>query len=90
MGDAMNKIDLIIEVLENSEPTGAGWVHVHEQKHQAALAAARELKQINSDMLSALRAIVAVAETETSFSMQTIKDCANIAIKQAKGNYENN
>ena len=40
----MNKIDLIIEVLENSEPTGAGWVHVHEQKHQAALAAARELK----------------------------------------------
>lgn len=40
----MNKIDLIIEVLENSEPTGTGWVHVHEQKHQAALAAARELK----------------------------------------------
>lgn len=40
----MNKIDLIIDALENSEPTGTGWVHVHEQKHQAALAAARELK----------------------------------------------
>jgi hypothetical protein len=38
------------------------------------------------DMLSALRAIVAVAETEKhSFSMHNIKDCANIAIKQAKG-----
>jgi NAD(P)H-flavin reductase len=37
------------------------------------------------DMLSALRAIVAVAKTETSFSMQTIRDCANIAIKQARG-----
>ena len=84
----MNKIDLIIDALENSEPTGTGWVHVHEQKHQAALAAARELKHINSDMLSALRAIVAVAKTEDSFSMQTIKDCANIAIKQARGDHD--
>jgi hypothetical protein len=42
-----------------------------------------ELQQANADMLSALRAIVAVAEFEDSFSMQTIKDCANIAIKQA-------
>ena len=41
------------------------------------------------DMLSALRAIVAVAETEKhSFSMHNIKDCANIAIKQARGNHE--
>ena len=40
----MSKIDLIVDALENSEPTGTGWVHVHEQKHQAALAAARELK----------------------------------------------
>ena len=40
----MNRLDLIIDALENSEPTGTGWVHVHEQKHQAALAAARELK----------------------------------------------
>ena len=38
------------------------------------------------DMLSALKAIVVVAETEKhSFSMHNIKDCANIAIKQAKG-----
>lgn len=37
------------------------------------------------DMLSALKAIVAVAETETSFSMQTIKDCAKIAIAQTIG-----
>ena len=44
MGDAMNKIDLIIDALQNSEPTGTGWVHVHEQKHQAALAAALELR----------------------------------------------
>jgi len=41
----MNKIDLIIDALENSEPNGTGWVHVHEQKHQEALAAARELQQ---------------------------------------------
>ena len=41
------------------------------------------------DMLSALRAIVAVAETEKhSFSMHNIKDCANIAIKQARSNHE--
>ena len=42
----MNKLDLIIDALENSEPTGTGWVHVHEQKHQAALSAARELKAL--------------------------------------------
>ena len=42
----MDKIDLIINALENSEPTGTGWVHVHEQKHQAALAAARELRAL--------------------------------------------
>ncbi len=42
-----------------------------------------EQEVFHADMLSALRAIVAVAETEDSFSMQTIKDCANIAIKQA-------
>ena len=42
----MQKIDLIIDALENSEPTGTGWVHVHEQKHQAALAAARELQAL--------------------------------------------
>ena len=42
----MNKLDLIIDALENSEPTGTGWVHVHEQKHQAALAAARELRAL--------------------------------------------
>ena len=42
----MNKLDLIIAALENSEPTGTGWVHVHEQKHQAALAAARELRDL--------------------------------------------
>lgn len=82
----MKRFDLIIDALENSEPTGTGWVHVHEQKHQAALAAARELKEAHADMLSALRAIVAVAETEKhSFSMHTIKDAANIGIKQAKG-----
>jgi hypothetical protein len=45
----------------------------------------RQLQQAHADMLSALRAIVAVAETEDSFSMQTIKGCANIAIKQARG-----
>ena len=42
-------------------------------------------QQAHDDMLSALRAIVAVAEQEDSFSMQTIKDAANIAIKQATG-----
>jgi N6-adenosine-specific RNA methylase IME4 len=42
----MDKIDLIINALENSEPTGTGWVHAHEQKHQAALAAARELREL--------------------------------------------
>ena len=42
----MKLLDLIIDALENSEPTGTGWVHVHEQKHQAALAAARELREL--------------------------------------------
>lgn len=42
----MNRLDLVIDALENSEPTGTGWVHVHEQKHQAALQAARELKEL--------------------------------------------
>ena len=42
----MNRLDLIIDALENSEPNGTGWVHVHEQKHQAALAAARELREL--------------------------------------------
>ena len=42
----MNKLDLIIAALENSEPTGTGWVHIYEQKHQAALAAARELRAL--------------------------------------------
>jgi hypothetical protein len=42
----MNRLDLIVDALENSEPNGTGWVHVHEQKHQAALAAARELREL--------------------------------------------
>ena len=56
------------------EPKGSGMVTLHETT-----------LKINADMLSALRAIIAVAKTETSFSMQTIKDCAHIAIKQATG-----
>ena len=44
-----------------------------------------EERKSYADMLSALRAIIAVAETETSFSMQTIKDCAKIAIAQTTG-----
>lgn len=40
----MDKIDLIIDALKNSEPNGLGWMQPHEDKHQAALAAARELK----------------------------------------------
>ena len=42
----MNKIDLIIDALKNSEPNGLGWMQPHEEKHQAALAAARELKAL--------------------------------------------
>jgi hypothetical protein len=42
------------------------------------------LQQANADMLSTLRAIVAVTETDDSFKMQTIKDAANIGIKQGK------
>ena len=49
----------------------------------------KAITQGYKDMLSALKAIVAVAETEKhSFSMHNIKDCANIAIKQARGNHE--
>jgi hypothetical protein len=40
----MNKIDLIIDALENSEPNGLGHLRPHEDKHQAAIAAAHELK----------------------------------------------
>ena len=42
----MKQFELIIAALENSEPTGTGWVHIYEQKHQAALAAARELRAL--------------------------------------------
>lgn len=40
----MNKIDLIIDALENSEPTGLGWRRSH--KHRVALAAACELRAL--------------------------------------------
>ena len=75
----MNKIDLIIDALQNC----SSFQPKNYYEIDKALATARELQQAHADMLSALRAIVAVAETEKSFSMQTIKDCANIAIKQA-------
>jgi hypothetical protein len=80
----MNKIDLIIENIEYSKLV---MVQAHKDELlDEALDAARELKEANADMLSALRAIVAVAETEKhSFSMHNIKNCANIAIKQARG-----
>jgi hypothetical protein len=68
----------ILRVLEN------GYFMTHQEQAEAAQYI-RQLQQAHADMLSALRAIVAVAETEDSFSMQTIKDCANIAIKQARG-----
>ena len=64
-----------------------GYAMTHQEQSEAA-AYIRQLQQSNADMLSALRAIVAVAETENSFSMQNIKDCANIAIKQAMGNHD--
>lgn len=88
----MNRLDLIIDALEVAShvPKGVVYPAGYPMQIAQALAAARELKEANADMLSALRAIVAVAETETSFSMQTIKDCANIAIKQARGNHEKN
>jgi hypothetical protein len=68
----------ILRVLEN------GYFMTHQEQAEAAQYI-RQLQQAHADMLSALRVIVAVAETEDSFSMQTIKDCANIAIKQARG-----
>jgi hypothetical protein len=40
----MNKIDLIIDALENIEPIGLGWRRSH--KHRVALAAARELRAL--------------------------------------------
>ena len=62
-----------------------GYVMTRQQQSEAAQYI-RELQQAHADMLSALRAIVVVAETEKhSFSMHNIKDCANIAIKQARG-----
>lgn len=80
MGDAMNPLNpnQILRVLEN------GYFMTHQEQAEAAQYI-RQLQQAYADMLSALKAIVAVAETEDSFSMQTIKDCANIAIKQARG-----
>ena len=42
----MQRIDLIIDALKNSEPNGLGWMQPHEEKHQAALAAARELRAL--------------------------------------------
>lgn len=69
----------LAEYLENCRPEDA--------PASTAAAELRRLHEVNADMLSALRAIVAVAETENSFSMQNIKDCANIAIKQATGEH---
>jgi hypothetical protein len=68
------------QILRNLEN---GFFMTHQEQTEAANLI-RQLQQAHADMLSALRAIVAVAETETSFSMQVIKDGANIAIKQAK------
>jgi len=78
----MNKFDTIIDALELArneihDPT------LWTDKVDEALAAARELREAHADMLAALRVIVAVSEIETSFSLQTIKNCANIGIKQA-------
>jgi hypothetical protein len=69
------------QILRNLEH---GYFMTHQEQAEAAQYI-RQLQQAYADMLSALKAIVAVAETEDSFSMQTIKDCANIAIKQARG-----
>jgi hypothetical protein len=70
------------QILRNLEN---GFFMTHKEQEEAAQYI-RQLQQTHADMLSALRAIVAVAETEKhSFSMHNIKDCANIAIKQARG-----
>jgi len=67
--------DKILRNLEN------GYFMTHVEQEEAATLI-RQLQQANADMLSALRAIVAVAETDISFSMLVIKDAANIGIKQ--------
>lgn len=68
--------DKILRNLEN------GYFMTHQEQDETAKYI-RQLQQANSDMLSALRAIVVVAETEKhSFSTHTIKDAANIGIKQ--------
>jgi hypothetical protein len=73
----MNRFDTIIDALQKAQD---GWQCFDD--YEQALAAARELREAHADMLAALRVIVAVSEIETSFSLQTIKNCANIAIKQ--------
>jgi hypothetical protein len=67
--------DKILRNLEN------GYFMTHVEQEEAATLI-RQLQQANADMLSALRAIVAVAETDISFSMLVIKDAANIGVKQ--------
>lgn len=87
----MNKIDLIIDALENSEPIGTGWVHVHEQTHQAALAAARELKTINAELLEALKQIdmAGIRYNETPVEcVGRLRAIAIDAIKKATGEAE--
>jgi len=42
----MNKLDLIIDALKYSETNGLGWMQPHEDRHQAALTAARELREL--------------------------------------------
>ena len=64
----MNKIDLIIDALKNSEPNGLGWMQPHEEKHQAALAAARELKALKP---------VAIVDHSHPFSDDSVYMIAN-------------
>ena len=62
----MDKIDLIIDALKNSEPNGLGWMQLHEDKHQAALAAARELRALQpvAWMLPEYGDVLSAAETQ--------------------------
>jgi len=84
----MNKIDLIIDALElarNEIHDPTFWA----DKVDEALAAARELREVNAKLLMALKSVVAFCDEDMQHRVQTsreydIKTLAQAAIAKAE------
>ena len=79
----MSKIDLIIDALLVAESS------VWSEKIAEALAAARELREVNAELLEALKSVVAFCDEDMQHRVQTsreydIKTLAQAAIAKAE------